>query len=245
MLKRRIRKFIRSIHRFILSRLGLMSAGEIKDLIAPRYVILDLAMQFVFCSKTEGDYMEFGIYEGSTFIHAFKSAEANKLKYMRFYAFDSFSGLPEPTEEEKLHFSKGMFTCSINKFKENLFAEGVPLDKIEIIEGFYDNTLNEQTKKKLAIKKAAIVWIDCDLYISTVPVLDFIFDYIQDGTIIIFDDWFCFKGDPQKGEQKAFREWLNRHPELSVTEFNKFGWHGNSFIVHKLPPKPIYSKKLG
>jgi hypothetical protein len=33
---------------------------------------------------------------------------------------------------------------------------------------------------KLPLKKAAIIMIDCDLYESTVSVLDFITDYLQD-----------------------------------------------------------------
>jgi O-methyltransferase len=48
-----------------------------------------------------------------------------------------------------------------------------------------------------------VIWVDCDLYESTVPVLDFITEYIQDGTVIIFDDWYSFRADPDRGEQKA------------------------------------------
>ncbi|MCG2718374.1 MAG: methyltransferase, partial [Nanoarchaeota archaeon] len=73
----------------------------------------------------------------------------------------------------------------------------------------------------------------CDLYESTVLVLDFITEYIQDGTIIIFDDWFSFRGNPNRGEQKAFKEWLKKNPSIKTTEFYRFGWHGNSFITHR------------
>ena len=34
---------------------------------------------------------------------------------------------------------------------------------------------------------------------------------IQTGSIIIFDDWFNYKGDPLKGEQLACKEWLNKN----------------------------------
>ena len=62
--------------------------------------------------------------------------------------------------------------------------------------------------------------------------MDFITDYIQDGTVLIFDDWFCFRGNPNRGEQRAFREWLKRNPSIKVSEFHKYGAEGNSFIVH-------------
>ena len=192
-------------------------------------------MDFILHSKLDGDYLEFGVYKGTTFIAAYNFARSVGLKSMKFYAFDSFQGLPEisSADNNKLHeFSKGQYYCDVDEFKKNIYRRGVNLDRVNIIPGWYDQVLNEQTKSKIRIKKASIVYIDCDLYKSTVPVLNFITDYIQDGTIIIFDDWFCFKGDPNYGEQKAFREWLKRNPKIVVTEFHKFGWHGNSFIIH-------------
>jgi hypothetical protein len=83
----------------------------------------------------------------------------------------------------------------------------------------------------LPLRKAALVWIDCDFYESTVPVLEFITDYVQDGTLLIFDDWFCFRGDPERGEQRAFAEWLARNPWIRAGELLRFGWHGSSFIL--------------
>jgi len=66
-----------------------------------------------------------------------------------------------------------------------------------------------------------------------VPVLDFITDYLVDGTILIFDDWFVFRGNPNYGERKAFNQWLKKNPEIKITEFQKYSTVGNSFIVHK------------
>lgn len=202
----------------------------------PREKIIENAMGFVAASQVEGDYMEFGVYKGMTFISAFHIAQKTNLKSMNFYAFDSFQGLPEITEvDSDIHrpFSNGDYSCDANKFKKNISLTKVDLSKVKIISGWYDEVLNEETKKKFLIKKASIVWIDCDLYKSTVSVLNFITNHIEDGTIIVFDDWFCFRGNPNKGEQKAFTEWLKKNPSIKVTEFHKFGWHGNSFIVHR------------
>jgi len=154
---------------------------------------------------------------------------------MRFYAFDLFEGLPKIKGLDNDGFcpyDKGQYSCSVNKFKKIIARKGVDLNKVEIIPGWYAKVLNEKLKKKLPIKKASIIWIDCDLYESTVPVLNFITDYIQDGTILIFDDWFSFRGDPNRGEQKAFKEWLKKNPSIKATEFHKFSC-GNSFILHR------------
>ncbi len=180
-----------------------------------------------------GDYLEFGVFKGSTFAEAYRIAKAKKLHNMRFFAFDSFEGLPQDSEKESGQFVKGEYSASLNQFNSNLEKVGVDLKDVQAVKGWFKDTLNTETKKKLGLKSAAVVWIDCDLYESTVPVLDFIYDLLVDGTILVFDDWYFFKGHPERGEQKALKEWLAKHPELRVSEFHKYFWHGNSFIVHK------------
>ncbi len=56
---------------------------------------------------------------------------------------------------------------------------------------------------------AHIVHVDCDLYVSTVPVLEFLAPLLGKGSVIIFDDWFSFYDEPDPwihGEQRAFNE---------------------------------------
>ena len=62
--------------------------------------------------------------------------------------------------------------------------------------------------------------------------MNFITDYIQEGTILIFDDWFSFRGNPNRGEQRAFREWLEKNPSFQAVEYYKAG-NINSFIMHR------------
>ena len=55
--------------------------------------------------------------------------------------------------------------------------------------------------------------------------------FAADGSIIIFDDWFAFRGHPHRGERRAFDEWRQRHPELIFTPFQQEGTWRMSFIV--------------
>ena len=193
-------------------------------------------MEFVAYSKLEGDYLEFGVFEGAHFTAAFHFARLNKLDSMRFYAFDSFKGLPEITGVDRdapRQFSMGEYACDADRFRKIISRNHVDPKKVEIIDGWYAETLNDQTKRRLQLRKAAVIWIDCDLYESTVPILDFVVDYVQDGTVLIFDDWFCFNGNPIYGQQRAFEEWLGRNPSVRASEFHKYGWAGNSFVLHR------------
>jgi hypothetical protein len=223
--------FLRSVERAQLQRRT--------DAVDSKKQMLLPAMEYAHYS-VQGDYLEFGVYRGSTFALAFNiAARWNKLREMRFYAFDSFEGLPASRGVDVqgfLHdeFAEGALACGVDEFRAKIARQGVDLSRVEIVPGWYDDVLNEQTRNRLPLRKAAIVWIDCDLYESTVPVLEFVTPYVQDGTLIAFDDWFCFHADPERGEQRAFREWLERHPEMRAVEFLKFGWHGNSFILRRI-----------
>jgi O-methyltransferase len=64
-----------------------------------------------------------------------------------------------------------------------------------------------------------LIYVDCDLYSSTVPVLRFCKDFLQLGTVIVFDDWFCFYGDPDRGERRAWAEFCQANPDLRFVNF--------------------------
>ena len=223
------------IYKFLQSdfwRLSAQSIAFYKALtLTPKAKLIEVVMSFIELSKIEGDYLEFGSFGGNSLALAYHCIKRRRLP-MKFYAFDSFEGLPEVGGKDKdSGWVKGQFSCSLKDFKQNLRKKKVNLNEVTIIPGWYDKTLTKETKRNLPIKKAAVILVDCDLYESAVPVLEFIKEYIQDGTIIIFDDWFCIKGHPDKGERRAFREWLDKY-FIKATEFHKCDWHGNSFIIH-------------
>ncbi len=192
-------------------------------------------------NKIEGDYLEFG--SGSN-VRSFRFA----LKYNRLeafgdrmlYSFDSFEGLPEPvgidTHEQ---WKQGAMAVSLEQFTEILAQYDAHAGTdYKTVKGFYNDTLDGAKPAERGITRAAFVHIDCDLYESTKSALNYVTDILQDGAILSFDDWFCFNGDPDKGEQRAFREWADQHKDvLGFLPYAKFGWHGMSFIVQRLDQK--------
>lgn len=202
----------------------------------PDEEILLKAFKFIEYNDVAGDYLEFGVWKGRSFIKAYHIKKYLKIKkQIKFYAFDSFEGLPEIKSniDRGGGFKGGDYKCDLETFKKILIKNGIDINEVTIAPGWYEQVLNEKTKRDLDIKSAAIIFIDCDLYESAVSVLNFVTDYVVDGTIIIFDDWYNFKGDPDKGEQKAFREWLNKNSDITATEWQKVNWKTNSFIIHK------------
>jgi hypothetical protein len=54
---------------------------------------------------------------------------------------------------------------------------------------------------------------------------------LQEGALILFDDWFNFRGSEAKGEQKAFWEYAQSQNCWKFIEYQTYATFGKSFIV--------------
>jgi O-methyltransferase len=230
LLRRVVRKLIRPASGRI-SRLWLRGHREYFS----RQWLFDTVAGFGDDCRIDGEYLEFGCGNGSSLIDMVQSIERYpRLDNMRFFVFDSFEGLPTPIgidADELQRYERGDFACDLDRYTRNVERGGVDLHKVRCIAGWYDKTLTPALKQELGIQKASIILVDCDLYESTVPVLNFITDYIQTGTIVIFDDWYSYKGRLDRGEAKAFSEWLERNPHIQANEYHRCGRTMMSFIL--------------
>jgi hypothetical protein len=164
----------------------------------------------------DGAYMEFGSFGANTMRLAWKCFGHFK---WNFIAFDSFEGLPKITEiDEQVAWEPGKLAMSEQQFVATTTSAGMPRARLRTVKGFYNETLTGALAATIK-QKAAVIYVDCDLYVSTVDVLTFIPQFLQPGTIIVFDDWDCFTADPNKGERRAWGEFRARHPELKFEEF--------------------------
>jgi len=200
-----------------------------------RYNFLDKLADYLVGAQLPGDYYEFGVAKGVSFAYA-AALMGPLFPAMRFIACDSFEGLPEPAGVDAQGgytsgFHAGEFACSEAAFRANIAAEGVDLGRVEAVPGWFNQTLAPGHPQTAALGPAAAAWIDCDLYESTIPVLDFLTPRLNVGAVLIFDDWRCFRNLPDRGEQRACAEWLARNPQIKLRPFVDFGFHGLSFTV--------------
>ena len=74
-----------------------------------------------------GDYYEFGLFRGCSFLQAFKHTESLAIKDTHFYGFDSFEGLPvaDGIDEADSRFFEGQFACSKEDVEKNLANNGM------------------------------------------------------------------------------------------------------------------------
>ena len=126
---------------------------------------------------------------------------------------DSFQGLPASVAGDGGGWAPGQFRCPRPVTEWNLDRLGVPVDEVLLVEGWFEETLDDGLAKK--IETVHVAMLDADAYSSTVPVLDFLTGTLADRSWIIFDDWHSgepfdlavIPSDPSGAEQ-AFREWL-------------------------------------
>lgn len=177
-----------------------------------------------------GDYLEFGVYQGSSMSCMYRAMESLGLHTMRLIGFDSFSGLPEQADHEDGGiWYAGQYGASVAYATSYLRHHGVDLNRVVLIKGWFEQTCIAATAKRYGIRKAAIINIDCDIYSSTKAALDFSRPFIQDAVVIFFDDWNA-GGLAEKGlgERKAFEEFLSANPELVATELTHLAYNANS-----------------
>jgi O-methyltransferase len=193
--------------------------------------MLAQAFEFKKINNVPGDYFEFGLWRGKTFLYAYEMKRRYRCEDMRLWGFDSFQGLPAVDDPRDNIWRVGQFSCSEPEFRDILRRAGIPQRDYELISGYYENSLNSQTRDRLVGRSAAIVYIDCDLYSSTKQVLDFVKPFFVDGTIVCFDDYYNYKASPKQGEQRALAEFLDEQEGLKFISWFDYSPLGKSFIV--------------
>jgi len=202
--------------------------------------IFELTFEYLVGTKVAGEIFEFGSFRGYTA----KVIVKNMLKFNlngSFHLFDSFKGLPDINNSEdydsyEVAQNKSWFEGqmavdqSVPVALGEALSETIGKSKYEIYEGFFDETLPKFSSKF----KAALCHIDCDLYSSTITVLNYLFsnNMLVDGAVLMFDDWNCNRGNPNMGQRRALSEILNNYKKVKVSPFHSYGWHGQSFVYH-------------
>jgi O-methyltransferase len=155
----------------------------------------------------EGDVCEFGIAQGAT-----SALMANEIRNTSktLWLFDSFEGLPRPTEKDKLIddiFSLG----SIEKYHgqmaikqsnvvSRLKSSGLDLDRCRFVPGFI-----EETSQKASLpQRVCFAYVDFDFYEPILIALRLLAPRLPIGGRIVIDDYGFFS----TGAQSAVEEFL-------------------------------------
>jgi O-methyltransferase len=148
-----------------------------------------------FYRKIEGDIVECGTWRGGMIAGMVSILGADQ----KYYLFDSFEGLPEVEDID----GKAAKAWQTNKngvdYFDNCRADESEAQKAMIISGAKNFTIhkgwfNESLKSFSSPNGIAILRLDADWYNSTMDCLTNLFPKINNGGILIVDDYYTWEG---------------------------------------------------
>lgn len=182
----------------------------------------------------EGDYLEFGVFTGSSFCHSIrcckKLAKLNpKILNTKFYGFDSFAGFGDLKEDDKHPFyTDENFSTSLDAVNRRVQRISSNI-QFKLIPGFFSDSLKDGANQ-LGIEKTRIIFIDSDTYSSANDALTFCIPTIQEGTFIVLDDYYSYKGSASRGVTRAFNEFVIQC-RIKVRQVFTYGMGGVVYVV--------------
>ena len=162
-------------------------------------------------SEIEGDIIELGVAEGGcALLIGTLLFKYNHESQRNLWLFDSFEGLPEPTEDDFIDgetgdhvrpLPKGSCLGTIDQVKDLLHTKNqLPSENIIYVKGWFEDTVPASRDR---IDKVAILRIDGDWYESVDTCLKGLFDKVTTNGYIIIDDYeSCY------GAKKATDEFI-------------------------------------
>ena len=178
-----------------------------------------------------GDYAEFGCEGGTSMWLAWQEIAANPVA-RHMWAFDPFAGIPktEDPEDDQLTWIPDTVSMGVDDFHSVLATRGVPRDAYTTVDGDFAASL-PRLGSHAEPRDIALAYIACDLYSSTVSVLEFLEPRIKHGMILAFDDYYCWTASDVSGERAALETFAADHPEWNFHRYMAIDWDGAAFVV--------------
>jgi hypothetical protein len=170
-----------------------------KHCIAGREQNINNMIKHIIESKIEGDVLDIGVYEGYSSVLAMNMLVFLGNTSRKFYLYDTFEGMPEPTIEDGDRINHlyekqkdgaapgetGWVKCSLEKVKMHVNENTTyPKNNIVYVKGMVEDTLPTNTHQKIAYMR-----LDTDFYSSTKAELEYLYDKLEIGGVVIVDDY--------------------------------------------------------
>jgi len=165
-----------------------------------------LCKYFIATKNLDGDFLECGVFKGfSSLFLKFFEENLNNYKAHNYYLIDSFEGLSEisnediPINENTYRNKKGNLKSNFDEV-DTLFKQ---YHNINVVKGWIPEIFDKLDKNN----RYKFVHLDVDLYKPTLDSLNYVYDKVIKGGIIITDD---FQSNLFPGNKKAWLEFFNK-----------------------------------
>jgi len=170
-----------------------------------------------------GDLVECGVWNGGSLALLARAMGGTR----DAWAFDSFEGLPQPTEEDpeivRASWYPGWNLGSPARVAEAWARCGLPAERLHVVPGWFRDTF-----PRTEIPAIAVLHIDADWYESVRLCLERWYDRVSEGGLVILNDWGLYEG-----ADKAVADFLAAR--APGTEIRPLGRVGGWFLCRNEP----------
>jgi O-methyltransferase len=187
-----------------------------------RMYALYQAVNYLIRAKIPGDFVECGVWRGGSSMLAALTALDLAETTRNLYLYDTFCGMPEPTEKDreitsgrpareewellKRENHNEFCYASFKEVQENLARTAYPPENIIYVQGKVEETIPGTVPGRIALLR-----LDTDWYESTWHELKHLYPLLVHGGVIIIDDYGYWSG-AKESVDKYFAE--NKIPML-------------------------------
>ena len=178
-----------------------------------------------------GDIVECGVWNGGSaaIMGVADRDDETSGKVRQLWLFDSFRGLPPPSNKDgkqaKAAYFSGWCQGEPEKVKQIFRRFRLSLQHVNMIAGWFDETLETAD-----LQTIALLHIDADWYASVKIVLETFYDKVVEGGFVVLDDYWRWPGC-----REAVTDYLREH-QIQGVVLKRSDWHGVYF------QKPLQSR---
>ena len=137
-----------------------------------------------------GDVVECGVYNGGS--ASVMAAVCTRSPLNRnIWLFDSFEGLPQPTEMDGSEAKSCIWWCcgDLEKVQTVFQKLRIPESRVRIVKGWFEDTF-----PTVPIEDIALLHVDADWYDSVKLCLERFYDNVRPGGFVVIDDYGHWEG---------------------------------------------------
>jgi hypothetical protein len=172
------------------------------------------ATRYVATHKIPGDVVECGVWRGGSMHAVARTLTACGDQTRDLYLFDTFEGMPPPSEHDVRHDgkpaerllaagakdSKVWAVAGLDDVQAGFEGVPYPADKVHFVKGMVEQTVPAEVPDTISILR-----LDTDWYESTAHELLHMWDRLVSGGVLMIDDYGHWKGS-----RRATDEFLER-----------------------------------
>lgn len=184
------------------------------------------SIKYIVENNIEGDIVECGVWRGGSVMAVALFLKSIGETNRRFYLYDTFTGMTEPTEKDRQFDGKlakqvwqestngAWCHASLEDVKNNMASTGYPADKIHYIEGMVEETIPNTLPEKISLLR-----LDTDWYDSTKHELEHLYPLLAPHGILIIDDYGHWSGSKTATDEFISRQKIK--PFLNRVDYSR------------------------